>query len=288
MIQYYSINGEIVPSSSAVIKINDLSILRSYAMFDFFLFKEGYPYFFEDYLARFENSAKNLNLAIPFPIADIKSQILRLIQANGIEEGAIRLVLTGGYSEDGYTPSTPNFLILQHSTPTYPPEAFENGVKLLLHEHMRTFPEIKTTNYIVGINRLKEIEEANALDLLFHHEGNIYETTRANFFILTQEDVLVTPINSVLKGVTRKQVLALAKKHYTIEERILKLEELQNAREAFITSSTKGPMPIVQVSDFVIGDAKVGPVTMDLIAKFAQLQEDYIKSKVGDSVSSPV
>ena len=288
MIQYYSINGEITPAAKASLKVNDLSILRSYAMFDYFLFKKGYPLFFEDYLTRFENSAKKLDLELPFPISEIKNQILNLIQANGLESGSIRLVLTGGYSEDGFTPSTPNFLILQHQTPTYSPDVFENGVRLLLHEHLRTFPEIKTTNYIVGINRLKEMQEAKAMDLLFYVGEQIFETTRANFFIVTKDNVLVTPSNSVLKGVTRKQILEIARKHYKVEERILTLEELKTAKEAFITSSTKGPMSVVKIDDITIGDGKVGALTKDLMTKFQEQVETYLNAVTNNSVAIPV
>lgn len=286
MIQYYSVNGEITPADSASLKISDLSILRSYAMFDYFLFKKGYPLFFDDYLARFKNSAERLDLPLPFPISDVKLQILKLIEANGLEDGAIRLVLTGGYSEDGYTPSTPNFLILQHQAPSYAPEVFENGVKLLLHEHMRTFPEIKTTNYIVGINRLKEMQDAGAIDLLFHVNGQIYETTRANFFIVTQDDVLVTPSNSVLKGVTRKQLLEIARKHYTVEERIVRMDELKTAKEVFISSTTKGPMGVVQIDDIIIGDGKVGAVSKDLMLRFMAHRDAYVNAMAGNSAAS--
>lgn len=285
MIKYYSINGEIISAETASLKVNDLSILRGYAMFDYFLFKSKYPYFFEDYLERFEHSSKRLGLKIPFSREGLKTQILKLIEKNGIENGAIRLVLTGGYSVDGYTPTNPNLLILQYSTPVYTQDVLEKGVKLLLHHHVRTFPEVKTTNYIVGINRLEDLQNSGASDVLFHDGTNILETTRANFFIVTQDDVLVTASNSVLKGISRKQILNFAPKYYKVEERVLKVEELKNAKEAFITSSTKGAHPIVQIDDIVIGDGKVGPVSKDILEKFNEWKVSYIKSMVESQVS---
>ena len=117
MIQYYCLNGEIVPAETASLKVTDLAILRGYAMFDYFLFESRQPYFFDDYLDRFENSAKRLGLEVPISRENLKSQIFRLIETNGIDKGAIRLVLTGGYADDGYTPKNPNFVILQHAFP---------------------------------------------------------------------------------------------------------------------------------------------------------------------------
>ena len=286
MIQYYCLNGEIVSAESASLKVTDLAILRGYAMFDYFLFESRHPYFFEDYLDRFENSSKRLGLEVPVSRVELKSQIFRVIEANGLDNGAIRLVLTAGYSEDGYTPSNSNLIILQHFTPQYSNEVFEKGIKLLLHEHVRIFPEIKTTNYIVGINRLNDLRSKGAYDILFHNGTDILETTRANFFIVTSDNVIVTANNSVLKGISRKQILQIAPKHYKVEERILKNEELRTAKEAFITSSTKGAHPVVQVDDIVIGDGKVGLVAKDILKKFNEHKAAYLKSKAGMPVNN--
>lgn len=280
MIKYYCLNGEMVSAESAALKVTDLAILRGYAMFDYFLFASKQPYFFDDYLDRFENSSRRLALKIPYSRAELKNQIYKLIEANGHEEGAIRLILTGGYSPDGYTPADSNLVILQHFVPSYSDEVFEKGIKLLLHNHVRTFPEIKTTSYIVGINRLDDLKKAGAADVLFHNGTDILETTRANFFIVTKDNVIVTSSNSVLKGVSRKQVLEFATKYYKVEERVLKIGELKTAKEAFITSSTKGAHPVVQVDDILIGDGKVGAVSKDILKKFIEHKDNYIKSKV--------
>jgi branched-subunit amino acid aminotransferase/4-amino-4-deoxychorismate lyase len=89
----------------------------------------------------------------------------------------------------------------------------------------------------------------------------------------------------VLKGISRKQILNFAPKYYKVEERVLKVEELKNAKEAFITSSTKGAHPIVQIDDIVIGDGKVGPVSKDILEKFNEWKVSYIKSMVESQVS---
>ena len=285
MIKYYCLNGEIVSAESASLKVTDLSILRGYAMFDYFLFASKHPYFFDDYLDRFENSSKRMGLDCPYSREEIKTQVFKVIEANGYENGGIRLVLTGGYADDGYTPKNPNFIILQEFAPTYSKDIFENGIKLLLHQHTRTFPEVKTTNYIVGITRLADLKKAGAANILFHNGTDILETTRANFFIVTQDNTIVTASNSVLKGVSRKQILEIAPKYYKVEGRILKIEELKTAKEAFISSSTKGAHPVVQVDDIVIGDGKVGAVSKDILKKFNEHKAAYIKSKVGSQAA---
>ena len=150
MIKYYSINGELVPKAQASLGVTDLAIQRGYGLFDYFVVKKGQPVFFEDYLDRVEQSAKWLHLALPVTREVLREQVMRLIRANGEREAGIKIILTGGYADDGYSPEKPNLVILEMPPPTYPASKFEQGVKLMLYEHHRTFPSAKSINYIVG------------------------------------------------------------------------------------------------------------------------------------------
>ena len=276
MIKYYSVNGTLVPADAATLGVSDLAILRGYGMFDFFLVKNGRPLFLEDYLDRVEKSAAQLHLHLPVTREELSGQIMRVIRANGLPDASMRLVLTGGYAEDGYSPSVPNLLIMEYPFPHYPPSRYTQGVKLMLHEYQRTFPSAKSINYLVGIYLLPQQKAAGADDVLFHHNGLIYETTRANFFIVKQDGTIVTAADGILEGITRKKLLEVARRHFRVEERNLSMEELKTASEAFITSSTKRVMPVVQVGDVVIGDGKPGEVTHRLLDLLKAEEEAYI------------
>jgi branched-subunit amino acid aminotransferase/4-amino-4-deoxychorismate lyase len=280
MVKYYAINGEIVPKEDTMLGIDDLAILRGYGMFDFFLIRKGQPLFFEDYLDRFERSARLLRLEIPYTRQELKQQILQLVRANGLQEAGLKLVLTGGYSPDGYSlASQSNLLILESPLPHYNPAQFEEGIKLLLCEYHRTIPAAKTINYIMGIYMIPEIKAAGAEDVLFHFNGLVHETTRANFFIVKQDDTVVTAGEGILRGITRKKTLEVARQHhFLVEERDLSLDELKTAREAFITNSTKQITPVVRVDDMTIGDGKPGEITRKLMKLLDEEVERYLAS----------
>ncbi len=281
MIKFASVNGEIVPAYRASIGVTDLGLLRGYGMFDFMLVKNGQPLFVEDYLDRFWRSAYQLQLEVPFSREQLKAHIAQLIEANGLDDASIRLVLTGGYAADGYSPSgNANLVILEHEYPVYHAGKYEEGIKLLLHEFQRQFPTVKTTNYVVGILMREQLRKAGADDLLFHFNGLITETTRANFFIVLPNDLIITAGEGILEGITRKHTLMLARKHYQVEERQPSLEELNVAKEAFITSSTKRIMPVVQVGDVVIGNGKPGPVGAHLFKLLQAAETQYLNSSV--------
>ena len=276
MIKYYSVNGQIVPKEEAAIGIADLAIWRGYALFDFFLVKKSHPLFFDDYLDRMERSAKTLQLKIPLSRNEMKHHVYELIKANELESGGIKLVVTGGYSHDNFTPAAPNLIMLVGPAPAYPKWKYEEGVKLMLHEYHRTLPVIKSINYIVGVNLLPQMVATSSEDILFHYGGCVHETVRANFFVVENDHTIVTTAQDILEGITRQHVLKLAEPHYKIELRDLKMAELKTAKEAFITSTTKQVMPVVKIDETVIGNGRPGKVTKHLFNLLNEEESAYL------------
>ncbi len=280
MIQYYNLNGERVPVNEAKLLVNDLAIIRGYGIFDYFLARRGQPLFIDDYLNRFYNSAEKMHMKVPLERPELHHAIQELIDANGQEEAGIRLVLTGGYADDGYTPKNPNLIILQHPMPRQPQERFDNGVKLITHRYERDVPEVKTINYLEGIRLIPELKKAGALEPLYHDGAYLTESVRSNFFLVLDDERIVTPDSNILFGITRKKVLEKAREHFEVEERGVRVEELEDAREAFLTGSTKLLMPVVQIDDIVFGDGRPGPVTKKLMQLFEETTKEYLASGV--------
>lgn len=279
MIQFAHLNGRLVALNEAHIQVTDLAILRGYGIFDYFLFQNGHPLFLDDYLDRFLQSARLLHLELNQDKNQLAEQVYALIAANQQPDGAIRLVATGGYAHDGYSPASPNFIMLQHPYPSYPETYFSEGVRLLSYPYQREIPRAKSINYLKGISVLAELKAANAIEALYHDGQFLRETVRANFFLVTPDHKLVTPKEKILLGITRKMVLQAAESIIEVEEREVAFAEIQNAREAFLSSSTRGVMPVVKVDDQIIGDGRPGPVTQKLMGAFKQAGHDYVLSR---------
>ncbi len=278
MIQFYIVNGALVNAAEASLKVTDLATLRGYGVFDFFLVRSGVPMYVDDYIARFRHSASLLNLKLPVSTDELKAHVQALIQANSLDDAAIRLVLTGGYAEDGYTPVAPNLLIMEHPMPGYKDDVLTKGVKVLLHEHMRELPEAKTINYLTGIRLAGNMKQQGAIEIIYHDGQFVREGVRSNIFLVTKEDTVVTPKDKLLHGITRKNTIALAQKHFQLEERDVTPTELLAAKEVFLTSTTKGAMPVVQIGDHVIGNGKPGEVTLQLAKLLQAKDQAYVES----------
>ena len=272
---YVHLNGSLIPQKEAFLPITDLSIMRGYGIFDFLPVINQIPLFFDHYLDRFYASAEKMHLQIPFHRNDFKQHAQNLIQQNGFKDSGLRFVLTGGDSEDGFSPTTPNFFMMNQPYKTPTQEMYENGVKLITVAYVRDLPQIKSLNYIVPIQTLPRWKSENAYDVLYHKNGEISESSRSNFFII-KNHIVYTPNKDILLGITRKKVIeSIMELGYEIKEEPVSLEMLKHADEAFITSSTKGLLAVTQVGEQKISN-KEGEISFTIRKHFSQKVNAYI------------
>jgi len=271
--QWY-IDGRWVHPHEATISINDTAILRAYSVFESLRTYDRRPFHLDEHLARLYRSAELIDLDIPYTREQIAAVVREVIARNAYKHATIRIFVTGGETEDSILPSgKPALVVLITPLGERDMQRFANGVKVITTHLQRIMPEAKTNNYVAAVRALKEAARHNAADAFFVNEqGHVLEATRSNFFIF-RGDTLVTPRQSILIGVTRNVVLNLARDRFAVEERPILLDELSLVDEAFITSSSKEILPVVQIDDLVIGDGKPGPRTYELEQRFIDMIE---------------
>lgn len=182
------------------------------------------------------------------------------------------MVLTGGVSENHFSPAEGKLFIFAESLSMPSPEKYQKGIKLLTLEYVRPIADIKTTNYTLPVWHSVNWKRLGAEDVLYHWNGWVSESSRSNFFIV-KNGVLHTPDQHILMGITRKQILKMAE---NVVIRPISLEEVWEAEEAFITSTTKVLLPVTQLDDRKIGTGKPGPVTMGILEKFRILEKEAV------------
>ncbi|WP_017731004.1 aminotransferase class IV [Nafulsella turpanensis] len=270
---YFFINNRIVSSTEEALQLSDLGLFRGYGIFDYFRTHEGKPFLMRQYLQRFRRSGKDLRLELNLSDEELEATILELIKLNGRSESGVRLLLTGGYSENTFTPSTPNLIIRIEKSVLPDERSYTEGVKLISTEYLRDMPEVKTTNYLKAVREWPAVEAAGATELLYHWNGEWLECSRSNFFVVVKGVLITAPLPKVLAGVTRGETLRIARESgIPVKEESLPLAILPEAEEAFITGTTKRIMPVVQVDGQQIGNGKPGPVSKRLLQEWQLLE----------------
>lgn len=259
-------NGDQLPYSDLHLHISDLLIQRGYGIFDFFRSRNGSIPWLEDYTDRVFNSLRMAEIDVDMTREQFTDIVHSLQHQNGLENGAFKVIVTGGYSDtlESVT-GPPNFLILNVPWNSPPHATFEEGARLVRYEYVRPNPEIKTLNYFNTMRLRNRFEKYDAIDVLFHTE-TISEASRANVFFV-QNGRISTPADNILYGVTRKKVLSLFP---GIRAEDVMVEWLEAFDEMFIASTSRDITPIVAVEGIQIGNGKPGPFTREVQSAFRE------------------
>lgn len=268
------INGEIIESGKAGLGISDLGLQRGYGVFDYAPVYNGKVFHLEDYLSRLQNSAMALHLDIPYSSDEIRNITYHLLAKSRVLNPAIRFLLTGGYSNLNLTLNEPNFLINVEELIGIDKEYYKSGINLATYEYQREIPEVKTLNYLNSIRLEPFKKEKNVHDVLYYNNHGITECPRNNIFIV-RDNRLVTPDSHILKGITRKIIIRMAKEEIKVEERSITMDELFLAEEVFITSTRKRVLPVVEIDERKISDGKPGKFTKNMMDLFDNYIQNY-------------
>ncbi|HEY5510081.1 MAG TPA: aminotransferase class IV [Prolixibacteraceae bacterium] len=252
------INGNYVPFDQASLPVSDLSIQRGYAVFDFFLVRNGVPPYLSFHMERLMKSVSLLKIEIPYSQAELSSIVLELIKKNNHGNSSVKIIVTGGLSVDDFTLSSSSVLIINKPFEVPVTEATRNGGLLITSKYQRDMPEAKTINYVRSVSLSRQLIDSNAVEILFLDRNWVRECSRSNIFMV-KDKVVFTPKSKILKGVTKRRILSL--EGFETKEKDFKFSDLLHADEVFITSTTKGVMPIKRIDSTVIADGLVGPVT---------------------------
>lgn len=263
--KFVYINDSFADADTASVLITDLAVQRGYGIFDFFKTIGGKPIFLNDHLERFYNSARKMHLDIPYTTEELKAIIAELMEKNDLPDSGIRLTLTGGYSPDGFKLPAEQNLIITQLPFVMDLNLNTRGIKVVTYNYQRQLSGMKTIDYSMAIWLQPFIRENNADDVLYHDNGQVKEVPRANFFMVNDAKEVLTARGNVLPGVIRKNLLALQDHDFKIIERDFSLQELEHATEAFITSTTKHIMPVVEIDGRPVGDGKAGTVSAALL-----------------------
>lgn len=266
--------GKIRPVEESRLPLNDLALLRGYGVFEFLRTCGGSLFCWEEHLARLHHSAEALHLKVPLTDEELRVIAQKLIAGSDLAIPALRILLTGGAADADPLLSDPQLIMIAEELTTYPDALYQRGMRLLSVKYQRELPGVKTLNYINDLRLLPLRRRQHADELLYYTENGITECPRSSFFLFAGE-TLITPAADILPGVTRQLVLELAGQAFPVKEGVIPLSEVHQAQEAFITSTSKGVMPVTEVDGNPLGTGEVGERTRIIRHLFEEYMAQY-------------
>jgi branched-chain amino acid aminotransferase len=276
------IDGAVRSPEDAKVSVLDRGFLYGDSVYETIGTMYGRLFAARDHLDRLERSAGRIGLRVP-PRAEIEAAIAETVAAAGNPETRVRVMLTRGVGKLDLDPASCDdcrLVVIAFPLGAPTPEMFENGVAVAIVSVTRNSPRaidpaVKSGNYLNNVLALGEARRTSGAyeAILCADDGSVAEGSTSNVFAVVRGE-LWTPGSDVgiLDGITRAKALELARAAgVTVLERRILPDQLRGADEAFLTSATRGILPITTIDGQPVGSGHPGPVTKLLMARYDEL-----------------
>jgi len=273
------LNTGLVDEADARISVFDHGLLYGDGVFEGIRVYSGKVFELDAHIKRLYESARAIRLVMPMNPQDLAAAIEATVQANGIVDGYIRLIVTRGIGCLGLNPFTcqgSGLVIIASTIQLYPEELYEKGMKVISATTIRNHPlaippQVKSLNYLNNILAKIEALDSNVPEaIMYNHEGYVAEATGDNVFVVRNHVVCSPPVQAgSLEGITRAVVMRLARREgLEVVEKDLTRFDLYVCDEMFLTGTAAEVIGVVDIDGRIIGDGRPGPVTRMLREKF--------------------
>ena len=285
-----NINGQIMPPDQAFISVFDHGLLFGDSVYEVFTTCKGKLFAENEHLTRLKASAKAISLKIPFTDEYLLEEMQKTFDAAENSESYARMVITRGKGEIHISPlscNSPTMILYVKEAEKYPEEYYSKGIAIAVVSTKRNLkdslnPGIKTGNYLNSVLAIIEAEKLGAYDgLMLNSDGFVSECTTSNFYLVKNGGVKTAdPGCGILVGITRKMLIEVARENgIAVQECKISPEEIPAVDELFITSTTKGVMPVTMCDGKKIGDGKPGPVSIKLRSLYQKKLDKIVNDK---------
>jgi branched-chain amino acid aminotransferase len=280
------LNGELVPRVEARVSIFDAGFVLGDGVWEGLRLHKGGLLFLAEHLDRLLWGANAIALDIGMTRGEIVAALWRTLQANGMTDGVhIRLMVTRGpkrtvNQDPRNAAGRPTIVIVaEHKLPS--PEIVTKGLALATSS-IRCTPahmfdmRLNSHSRLNLIRALIEVIDKGADEaLMLDPDGFVSSCNATNFFFVRDGRVCTSTGAFCFNGVTRANVIELAKRHgIALALGNFTLEDVAQAEEAFVTGTFGGLTPVRSIDGRVLPAALPGPVTARLRAHYEALKDE--------------
>jgi D-alanine transaminase len=266
------LNGEFLPLSETRISVMDRGFLFGDGVYEVIPVYGGRLFRLEHHLKRLQNSLDAIRISNPLAPAEWHLMLTKLVESNEAEDQAVYLQVTRGVAEkrDHAFPADVTPTLFAMSTPMTESVDIDAipGVSAVTLEDIRwNLCNVKAITLLPNVLLRQQAIDGGGTEAILIKNGLAIEGAASNVFIVSN-GLLITPANgpSLLPGITRDLVIELAANHaIPFREADITEQQLFDAEEIWLTSSTREISPVIQLNDRVISAGKPGPLWRRMI-----------------------
>jgi D-alanine transaminase len=282
MSQIVFLNGDYLPIEKAYISPLDRGFLYADSVFEVIFVFNNKIIELQAHLHRLQTSLATLNINNPYSDQEYEKMISNLINKNPSTNNSVYLQITRGVAK-ARTYAMPDNLqptvfgmstALEQVNKT----TIQQGIKVVCIEDIRSKNcNIKTNARVDNILMHQGANKQKADEVIIIDNGYALESTKSNLFIVQNNTIISPPLDRhILPGLTRETIFKLAESNNILHKQVkISTENLKNADEIWLTSSTSGLIPVVQLDNKLINNGKPGPIWDKMFELYQEYLENY-------------
>lgn len=277
--RYLLHNSDLVETSAKSVSPGQVGLLNGWGVFSTLRVKDGVLFAWERHLARMRTDAAAMNVPFPLDAEALRASLLRLVEANGALDSTLRVVIVrnrGGQFEGAGIDRDWDLVAFTKDTTRWGP-----GCRLTVTPQARhsggQFAGTKILSWSLNLALLEQAQQRGFDEtILLDSRGLVSECTSANIFAVFGGDVVTPPrLSACLPGITRAILLEeIQVPGLKAAERDLTLEDLRNADQVFITSSTRNLLKVLEIDGAPV--ASRGDSCERLSSAFQRYLDEYV------------
>jgi D-alanine transaminase len=273
------LNGEYLPLSEARVSPLDRAFLFADSVYEVLPAFSGRMFRFREHFDRFARSLAEVRIRSPHTHAEWQTILEELVRRNGSVDQYLYVQVTRGaeYGRNHAFPenASPTVFAMCSPLPQWTAAQRENGFNAITVEDFRWGRcDIKSTALLANVLMKQQASERGANEAIITRDGEVLEGSSTSILVL-RNGVLATPpdSNRLLPGTTRDVAVELAAGLFRVQIRAVKVDELFQADEVWMSAATRDVLPITQIDGRAIGLGRPGPGWKQLADAFVRYRE---------------
>ena len=273
------LNGNFIEKDKAFVSVMDRGFLFGDGVYEVFPAYNRKIIGLDSHLNRLQDGLVAISIKNPHTKNEWKDLINKIISFDSNNQNqAIYLQISRGSDENRkhtYGELKPTVYIQSSAINPREKSTLLNGVSAITREDIRWLKSnTKATSLLANTLYAQEAKNNDAEETILYRDGIVTEASSSNVFIVKSNCIYTHPKGpNILPGITREKVIECAKiNNINVEESSFTKEQLMDADEVWISSSTRELIPITIIDGIQISDGFAGPIWSEVYDQYQSLK----------------